>query len=88
MADTCDLTSYDELAGIIENLPLLLREHRRAHRLTLAGVGDKIGVAPSTVLRFEKGVGGISTDSLVRLLRYLGATTGEAEPDDTREETT
>jgi hypothetical protein len=79
--DDAHLTPYSELADLLDRLPLLLREARRARRLTTRAAGDQLHVAAATILRFEAGTDG-SRQTAQAVLRWLdqGATTGE-EPD-------
>ena len=66
-----ELTSYDELVGIIEALPVLVREKRRRLTLGLRAAADQSGVGMSTISRFENGEN-LSQDGLVALLRWVG----------------
>jgi transcriptional regulator with XRE-family HTH domain len=45
---------------------------RRLRGLTQAQLADRAGVDRKTVLRLEKGEGGVSTENLLRVLRALG----------------
>jgi len=45
---------------------------RRLRGLTQAQLADRAGVGRTTVLRLEKGDGGVSTENLLRVLRALG----------------
>jgi transcriptional regulator with XRE-family HTH domain len=45
---------------------------RRLRGLTQAQLADRAGVGRNTVLRLEKGDGGVSTENLLRVLRALG----------------
>ena len=72
MSDTCDLTTYDEVADLVEQLPTLVREKRRRERLSLRTAAEQLGVAASTLAGFEARERGIATDSLVALFRWLG----------------
>lgn len=73
MSADCDLTSYAELADVLENLPMLVREKRRRDRLSLHRAGALVGCAASTLMRFEKGENGIALDTAAALVRWLGA---------------
>src|SRR5262245_49248907 len=73
------LTSYGELADILEHLGLLVRETRRARGLTLreaAAVGD---VGANAIFRVESGLG-CSLDSAVAILRWLDARPASEAP--------
>ena len=45
---------------------------RKLRGLTQAQLADRAGVGRTTVLRLEKGDGGVSTENLLRVLRALG----------------
>ena len=45
---------------------------RKLRGLTQAQLADRAGVDRKTVLRLEKGDGGVSTENLLRVLRALG----------------
>lgn len=45
---------------------------RKLSGLTQAQLADRAGIARATLARFEQGDGGISLDSLLRVLRALG----------------
>jgi transcriptional regulator with XRE-family HTH domain len=45
---------------------------RKLRGLTQAQLADRAGIARATLARFEQGDGGISLDSLLRVLRALG----------------
>lgn len=64
------LTPYRELAEIIDRLPLLTREARRARGLSLRMAADKIGISFNTVTRIEHG-DDCSLSSAVAVLRWL-----------------
>lgn len=49
------LTSYAELADVLEALPLLVRETRRRRGLSLRAVGRELDMAASSVDRLERG---------------------------------
>lgn len=64
------LSSYTELAEVLDVLPILLREARRARGLRMQDVAEQVGVAASTVCRIEAGEG-CRLDSAVAVLRWL-----------------
>lgn len=49
------LTPYGEFAALLDNLPLIVREARRARGLVYREVAEQAAVAPSTIYRCEKG---------------------------------
>lgn len=63
--------AYEELAQVLENVPLLLREARRARGLTVRAAAQQLGMSFSTVSRIENG-----RDANMRnyssVLRWLG----------------
>lgn len=89
MADECELSTYDEVIEVIENLRFLVREKRRRDRLSLRAVAEQAGIkGASTVHRFEQGRDA-STDVLVALIRWVAdqrpaSTDGDAHPLRTR----
>lgn len=65
-------TSYSELADVIANLPMLIKEARRARGLSIRGAARELGLAGATVVRIERGEGYV-TYNLVAVLRWLDA---------------
>jgi hypothetical protein len=68
MADT--LTPYAELADILDNLPLLVREGRRSRGLNLRDAGQQSGVGFNTLSRVERGMA-CTVPNAVAILRWL-----------------
>lgn len=66
------LTTYEELAQVVDSLPMLVREKRRREGLSLRGAAKQIGCAFSTLDRFERGDQGWNGRLLADLLRWLG----------------
>jgi DNA-binding XRE family transcriptional regulator len=60
-----------EAATVVDGLPRLLRARREQRGLTHAAMGRKLGVAGSTVWRFEQG-GGCHSSLISKALRWLG----------------
>jgi transcriptional regulator with XRE-family HTH domain len=50
-----NLDTYDELADLLVQLPLLMREARRARGLRMRDVGQQVGMSASTICRIEAG---------------------------------
>ncbi|AHH98268.1 transcriptional regulator [Kutzneria albida] len=73
-------TSYEELAHVIEILPALVREKRRRDQLSLRAAGENLGIAASTIMRFETRDGDVRTDHLLTLLRWVGQPTNADQP--------
>jgi transcriptional regulator with XRE-family HTH domain len=53
-----------------------VRAWRKLRGLTQAQVADRAGVARETVIRLERGDGGVSVENLFRVLRALGILDG------------
>ena len=66
----CELTSYRELATLLDNLPMLLREARRGRQLSGRAAGAEIGISVSTISRVENGAE-CSLPNAVAVLRWL-----------------
>jgi transcriptional regulator with XRE-family HTH domain len=64
------LTSYSELAHVLDQLPMLCKEKRRREGLSLREAAKQMGVAFSVVTRFENGTG-VHLDSAKAVLRWL-----------------
>jgi hypothetical protein len=64
-------TTYDELADVLDALPLLCREKRRRRGLSLRAAAREIGCSFSTVTRFESGEGCHLQHAIV-VMRWLG----------------
>lgn len=72
----CELTSYRELATLLENLPMLLREARRSRQLSGRAAGAEIGISVSTISRVENGAE-CSLTNAVAVLRWLDRQGGD-----------
>ena len=72
---TGELTTYDELADIIDALPLLVREGRRVRGLSLRAAAKEIGINFNVLYRFEQG-GDIVLSNALAILRWLGPPIG------------
>lgn len=64
------LTRYAELAEVVDNLPILLREARRDRGLSMRAAAREISIALSTVDRIERGED-CTLSSAVAVLRWL-----------------
>ncbi|HEX7290003.1 MAG TPA: helix-turn-helix transcriptional regulator [Conexibacter sp.] len=49
---------------------------RKLRGLTQAQLADRAGISTATLLRLERGEGGVSTENLLRVLRALGILDG------------
>ena len=67
-------TTYAELAAVITNLPMLVRERRRQERLSQRRAAERIGISFATVSRLETGVPSDGT-TLAAVLRWLDTPT-------------
>jgi DNA-binding transcriptional regulator YiaG len=63
-------SSYGELADVLDALPLLVREARRARRLSVRATATQLGCSFSTVSRFENGKD-VNLSNAAALLRWL-----------------
>lgn len=68
--DECELTPYSEMVDIITNLAFLVREQRRARRMSMRASAVEMGVNGSTVHRLEHG-NEISVSNLISVLQWL-----------------
>lgn len=67
----CELTTYAELAAVLDALPMLMREARRHRRVSMRVAGDQIGISFSTVCRIEEGARDCALSSAVAVLHWL-----------------
>ena len=72
------MMTFHDLADILDGLPLLMREARRARRMTPKEVADEIGIASTTVWRLEKGQG-CTLKNASAILRWFDTGGGGAE---------
>lgn len=70
-------TPYAELADVIGNLPLLLREARRARGLSLRATARELRISFSTVDRIERGED-CALSNAVAVMRWLDQTPAAA----------
>lgn len=81
------LTGYAEIIDVIENLPLIVREARRARGISLRQASEEIGISFSTLSRFEgrtEKVVGIQLEPVLLILDWLDQTEPMEVPDDQR----
>lgn len=64
------LAPYDQVVGVANALPVLLREARRARQLSIREAAAHIGASPSTVYRIEHGYD-CALSSAVAVLNWL-----------------
>jgi ribosome-binding protein aMBF1 (putative translation factor) len=72
-----ELTPYAELADLLADLALLVRETRRARGLSLRDAASQSGCAPATISRLENG-GDCSLGVAIALLRWMDTTSQTA----------
>ena len=73
MTDDAPLSAYGELVEIIDNLPLIVREARRARGLSMRRACAEIDGSASTVMRIERGQA-FNSGTLKAVLRWLDQT--------------
>lgn len=66
-----ELTTYNELADVLANLSMLLREARRARQLSVRAAARQLGMSFATVSRVESGED-CMLSNVVAILRWLG----------------
>lgn len=66
------------LVQAVLDLPRRMKAHRETHGLTMAQLGEQIGVNASTVHRIEHGKG-YSIDNLLAILAYFEADERDGE---------
>jgi len=67
------LLGYDEIIAVLAAVPVILRETRRRKGLALREAGDQLGIAASTVMRWERHEQEPSTTDIIRILRWSAA---------------
>lgn len=72
------LTSYAELADMLASLPMLLREARRARRLSVRAAAREMNMSFATVSRIENGEDCVLSNA-VTVLRWLDMPPAPAE---------
>jgi transcriptional regulator with XRE-family HTH domain len=68
-----ELTTYAELAAVLDSLPLLMREKRRKDRLSVRAAAEQAGVSFMTFSRWERGDTGRNVSAVAEMLRWLDA---------------
>lgn len=81
-----ELSSYADLAQVIQDMPVIVRSARRMRRLSLRAAGVEMGLSFATVHRVESGHD-FDSGTLQALLRWLdepadlAATGTKGQPD-------
>lgn len=63
--------TYAEMVDVLERLPQLLADTRRARQLSLREAAAEIGIGFTTVRRIESGEGEPSGHNLLQVIRWL-----------------
>jgi len=71
VASTEMLLGYDEIIAVLAAVPVILRETRRRKGQTMKQAGDQLGIAASTVMRWERHEQEPSTGDIIRILRWV-----------------
>lgn len=79
--DDCELTTYAEMANVLGNLTFLVRECRRARRLSMRAAATEMGLAPSVLHRMEQGTSAPALPNVVAILIWLDWQTPAAAGD-------
>jgi transcriptional regulator with XRE-family HTH domain len=66
-------STYAELAGVLETLPVILRETRRARGTSLRECARQMGLSFSTVRRIESGEDAVMSNVVV-VMRWIDQT--------------
>jgi ribosome-binding protein aMBF1 (putative translation factor) len=64
---------YGEIIAVLAAVPVILRETRRRKGESLRGAADQLGIAASTVMRWERHEQEPSTTDIIRILRWAAA---------------
>jgi ribosome-binding protein aMBF1 (putative translation factor) len=64
---------YGEIIAVLAAVPVILRETRRRKGESLRGAADRLGIAPSTVMRWERHEQEPSTTDIIRILRWAAS---------------
>lgn len=67
------METYAELSQVLSDLPVILREARRARQLSQRAAAKQIGCSFSTVSRAEVGDDGMALSTAKAILRWLDA---------------
>ena len=66
-----DLTTYADMADVLERLPQIVRDARRARGVSLRAVGREAGISNPALSQFENGHHTLGGAHTVRILRWL-----------------
>lgn len=83
--EECRLSTYAELAEVLDSLPLLLRERRRKDRLSVRAAAEQSGCSFMTFSRWERGDMGRSVALVQAALRWLDDVPRPTSHEETRD---
>lgn len=63
--------TYSEIADVLDALPVIIREARRARGLSLRDAADQIGCSYASLHRFENNIRHVSRSAIPPILRWL-----------------
>lgn len=69
-ANNSKLTTYTELAEVLEQLPLLVQAERRRRGISQRQVSREVGLSSAFMVLFERGEN-VTLENALRLLRWL-----------------
>ena len=67
---SAELSPYADMADTLDHLDLIVREHRRARRMSLREAGESSGVDHSAIRRIEMGHSA-TLKTVAALLRWM-----------------
>lgn len=70
-----DLSTYTEMVDVLERLPQIVRDARRARGISLRAVGRESGISNPALSQFENGHHTLGGAHTIRLLKWLDQTT-------------
>jgi hypothetical protein len=64
--------SYEDIAAVLDSLPMLVREKRRREQLSVRAAVKQLGFSFSTLHRFERGEDCVLSN-VVLMIRWVGS---------------
>lgn len=77
---TARLRTYGEMAEILDDIPTIVKAHRRERGLSLRAASEEIGIAFGTLQKIERGNISFGIGSLKLILEWLNGTTRKSGP--------